>query len=288
MTEHPCAKGLTPACFAAHPAWARKAFAYKLLHVMLPKQLTKKLPVSLRLALVPPGVEIPPGVVLPPGAVVPPGTVFPPGWTPGDPAPPGVQLPPAISPVPPGSGALPPLYVQPFEPGPAHGPAPGPGISPPVFTSNPESNYSVSWIPLYADYNFDMVDDYPDVDDSTYNYAYTDFSVDEFLMTPLNIPVGAIISSVELYIRGHAVENEWGSISAFIVIDDVQHYAVAGEWFSNVWVENVFSWPLNPQSGLPWNWYNFITTPRCGYRSEATMVSGVWVSRLYLKVNYTV
>ena len=113
MTDHPCAKGLTAACFAAYPAWARQAFAYKLLHIMLPKQLTKKLPAGLSLALVPPGV------VLPPGAIVPPETVFPPGWTPGDPPPPGVQLPPTISPVPPGSGAVPPLYVQPWEPGPA-------------------------------------------------------------------------------------------------------------------------------------------------------------------------
>ncbi len=167
MVEHPCAGGLTPACFRVYPKWARQALAYKILHILLPKQVTKKLPGILSAPLVAPGVEIPPGVVLPPGTVVPPavvippgynpgdpappgviippGAVFPPGWTPGDPAPPGVIIPPGavfppgwtppdpvppgviippeVSPTPPDSGGVPPILVQPWEPGPVISPS---------------------------------------------------------------------------------------------------------------------------------------------------------------------
>lgn len=138
----PCLKRLDADCFRAHPAWAKRAFAYRLVHLLTPKPLTKRLPKGLRLALIAPGVEIPPGVELPPGVVVspgaevppgwsseivappgitiPPGTVFPPGWSPGDPLPDGVTLDPGATfppgwspgdPLPPGAippGTLPP------------------------------------------------------------------------------------------------------------------------------------------------------------------------------------
>lgn len=130
ILKHPCEMGLTPECFRAYPAWARQALAYKLLHIVLPKQLAQNLPRGLNLPLVPPGVSLPPGVVFPPGTVVPPGVSFPPGWTPGDPAPPGVIIPPPVSPTPPDSGATPPIYTTPWEPGPIKGPG---GIIQPPF-----------------------------------------------------------------------------------------------------------------------------------------------------------
>ena len=113
MVEHPCAGGLSGACFAAYPAWARQALAYKLVHIILPKQLTKNLPKGLNLPFVGPGAIVPPGVVFPPGMVIPPGfswkdswtawlnlifsgkelpwSLFPKDWKPGDPLPPGVE-----------------------------------------------------------------------------------------------------------------------------------------------------------------------------------------------------
>lgn len=102
MPIHPCADGLTKECFRAYPVWARRALAYKLLHILLPKQLTKNLPFGLNLPFIPPDVV----------------------WTPGDPLPPGTIVPPTESPTPPESGATPPLYVQPWEPGPTHRPPP--------------------------------------------------------------------------------------------------------------------------------------------------------------------
>lgn len=44
MADHPCADGLTPACFKAYPAYAKKALAYKLLLMMMPGELSAKLP----------------------------------------------------------------------------------------------------------------------------------------------------------------------------------------------------------------------------------------------------
>ena len=168
MPLHPCDDGLTKECFRAYPAWARQAFAYKLLHILLPKQATKNLPRGLNRALIAPGANLPPGLILPPGSVVnpdasfppgwtpgdiqppgviispgtifpagwtpgdpppegviiPEGTIFPDGWTPGDPMPEGVIIPEGISLTPEDTGAAPPLYVEVFEPGPPHRPAP--------------------------------------------------------------------------------------------------------------------------------------------------------------------
>lgn len=133
----PCSHDLGSDCFEAFPEWARKAFAYRLLLLLTPKPLTKRLHRKLFRFILPPGIEIPPGVELPPGVVVPPGvdppttyepgdpvppgvtvpigTVFPPGWTPEDPPPPGVVVPPGVV-IPPGwtpPGPLPPGTIPP-------------------------------------------------------------------------------------------------------------------------------------------------------------------------------
>ena len=126
MAGHPCAKGLTKDCFEAYPSWARQALAYKLLHILLPKQATKLLPRGLSLPLIAPGVPIPPGIEIPPEVVIPPDVVIPPGWTPVDPPPAGVIMPPVISPTPPDTGPSSPIYTPPFTPGPVHPPSPSP------------------------------------------------------------------------------------------------------------------------------------------------------------------
>lgn len=114
----PCGDGLTADCFKQQPAFARRAFAYRLLHTITPKPLTKKLPEIFRRALVAKGIKIPPGWSLPPGAVVPPGAELPidapgPGEMPVHVLPPPAQI------LPPGSGGTaPPLFVPPWTPGP--------------------------------------------------------------------------------------------------------------------------------------------------------------------------
>jgi len=122
-TANPCGSGLTQNCFKQQPAFARQAFAYRLLHAITPKPLARKLPDKFRNPLIAKGVIKPPGLYLPPGLVVPPGTELPAG-----PMPPG-QLPPGTL-VPPGSllppdvaqgGGIPPLYTAPWSPGPGQG-----------------------------------------------------------------------------------------------------------------------------------------------------------------------
>ena len=82
MPSHPCDKGLTPACFRAYHKWAKQALAYKLTRLLLPSQLTRRLPGVLSRALIGPGAILPPGLVLPPGTIVPPGFTWPDHWTP--------------------------------------------------------------------------------------------------------------------------------------------------------------------------------------------------------------
>jgi len=152
ILKHPCELGLTPECFRAYPAWARQAFAYKLLHILLPKQVTKNLPRGLNLPFVSPGVVLPPGVELPPGTVISPDVSFPSGWRLENPPPEGVIIPPGVSPTPPETGPTPPLYVEIWEPGPIKGP--GGIISKP---SAKESLWATNeWHRSYRSFSFSL------------------------------------------------------------------------------------------------------------------------------------
>lgn len=63
----PCDKGLTKDCFRLHPQWAKQAFAYRLLHTITPKRLSRHLPRAFRIPLIFQDAGIPSGVSLPPG-----------------------------------------------------------------------------------------------------------------------------------------------------------------------------------------------------------------------------
>lgn len=116
--ENPCLKGLTGDCFKAQPAWAKQAFAYRLVHLLCPRVLSKRLPKGLRQALVPPGVTLPPGADLPPGTIIPPGGDVPTTWNTGDPLPSGAIGAPTTPPGTDTTGTTPPTYVAPWTPGP--------------------------------------------------------------------------------------------------------------------------------------------------------------------------
>ena len=112
--DHPCRNGLTGACFAAYPEWARNAFAYRLLYTLYPGAITKLLPRELFRLRIGPDAQIPPGWIPPDGMIIPPGFIvdptdlgylqlktreglsitdlFPPGWTTEDPLPDGVEI----------------------------------------------------------------------------------------------------------------------------------------------------------------------------------------------------
>ena len=86
-------KGLTPELFKLDPVWFRKAFAYRMLCMLAPPPITRRLQKALFSAAVYPGTVLPPGLILPPGYTLPPGYSFPPGWRPGDPWPAGFSPP---------------------------------------------------------------------------------------------------------------------------------------------------------------------------------------------------
>ncbi len=82
---------LDPELYKRNPTWFRGAVAHRLLRLMTPKPLSRRLPVVLRKPLLSPGFTFPPGWSpgdpLPPGLDLPLGIWFPPGWSPGDPLP---------------------------------------------------------------------------------------------------------------------------------------------------------------------------------------------------------
>lgn len=146
--KHPCEAGLTPACIEAYPEWAKQALAYRLLHVLIPAEITRRLPKLFWRALIGPGAVVPPDVVFPPGTVIPPGfvfppgwkwwmglppgvvvdpgTYFPPGWVPGDPDPPGVIIDPGA------------VFPEGWQPG---------DTLPPGVTAEPAAAFPAGWRP---------------------------------------------------------------------------------------------------------------------------------------------
>jgi hypothetical protein len=96
VNENPCSQGLTPQCFQTFPLWAKRALFLRLLYLLLPFEITSKLPGIFRLPFYFQGPLFPPtwlpGDPSPEGAFIPPDTVFPPGWLFGDPWPEGVFL----------------------------------------------------------------------------------------------------------------------------------------------------------------------------------------------------
>lgn len=116
--QDPCIKGLNKGCFKAHPAFARQALAYRLLHLLIAPEFSKFLPKTLRLPLRGKDAIIPLDVELPPGTVLVPGCEFPPGWDPEEELPECVLSKPLPRVPITEFGPVGPLYTGAWEPGP--------------------------------------------------------------------------------------------------------------------------------------------------------------------------
>lgn len=125
----PCLKALDRECFRAHPAFARRALAYRLLHLLIPTDLARLLPKRLSDPLVAPGVEVPLGADFPPGTVIIPGCDFPAGWRPDDEPPECTKSAPLPTLAMMASGGNPNVLLSPGEPGTGQV-KPGPGPPP--------------------------------------------------------------------------------------------------------------------------------------------------------------
>lgn len=130
MEDRPCLHRIDEECFRAHPAWAKQAFAYRLVYLLTPKLLTKRLPKGLRRALLAPGVAIPPGVEVPGGFILGPGADLPTDWVPWGLPEEAVTPPPVLPPGVEKTGPAPPTYVAPGEPGPVKPPPSQTPVSP--------------------------------------------------------------------------------------------------------------------------------------------------------------
>lgn len=121
--QHPCATGLTRSCFDEYPAFARRAFAMRLLSLFSPPPISRRLQRLLGKLFFDPSGALPPEIQLPPWWVILPGAVIDFAWRPGDPVPPGVWAPPDFFSKYPKGAVLGPEYLSPFSGGP-------PGVRP--------------------------------------------------------------------------------------------------------------------------------------------------------------
>ena len=193
----------------------------------------------------PGGVELPQGSIIPPELSVPenwipwfyfifstpedPRTLFPIDWNPGDPLPFGVKLPegyilpagwiptdpphpfylPGYIPFPifPDIGAVPPLFVKGWEPGPIRGPG---GVITTTLkeqTRRPISDISVQCTPYGGGSNY--VEVYEEIADGdlTYNTAFAGMgNTDIFGITAFTLPAGAVNIKVYVYQSAKATD----------------------------------------------------------------------------------
>ncbi len=92
--DQPCKDGLSAACFAQEPNFAKRAFSFRLLNAFVPPKLSRRLLTFLGLIRFDPAGNMPDWLNLPPWWIILPGAIIPPGWKFGDPVPDGVyQLP---------------------------------------------------------------------------------------------------------------------------------------------------------------------------------------------------
>jgi len=111
-----CQKAIGRDCFKAYPDFARRAIAYRLLHLLIPPEMSKVLPTKLTDPLIAPGVKIPLDAKFPPGTVIIPGCDFPAGWNPKDDPPECVKSMPLPAACLGGGGCIPNPYLAPGSP----------------------------------------------------------------------------------------------------------------------------------------------------------------------------
>ena len=263
--KHPCDEGLTPACFAAAPEWAKQAFAVRLMSTLVPPSITRRLPKwkFQPNMIFPPGWQ--PGDPLPAGIVVAPETIIPPDWTPDDPLPMNISWDPAVPPA--DTGPTSPLYADPAAPGP-RAPVAGAPKPPDVFYGYAESGDGYIFHRLFA---WDLLvsagaGTYTDNDDASrwnvagYRQYYDDYELTRgFLAFDLSpIPAGATCLACTIRIHGYDYAD--GNVSVFqgtwtdpLVLDDYD--AFTGTPFATI------EWSL----AVPYfSSYNYLTLNAAG------------------------
>lgn len=259
--ESPCDKGLTVACFKAHPAWAKRAFAYRLFCMLSPAQITRRLQKYLADAIFAPGVIPPPGYFPDPGGIFPPGSEVPGIPAPGVPVPPGYQPPlPPISSIP--DPVVPIVSPVPtWTPGPPRPPAldplPGGPVELAIVSGSADgyvNNRGGTWSDVRTTLSTPVVSD-TDTDSEWSMSAYFDFLLyfiwRSFLYFDLSgVPVGRTITSAVLTALGlgdssHVISIQEGTQHDALEADDF--FEFTGTYFNQqTWViGSAPDWTLN-------------------------------------------
>lgn len=194
----PCLRRIDADCFRSRPAWAKQAFAYRLVHLLTPKPLTKRLPKGLRRALIPPGVV----------------------WQPGDPLPAGAIMPAALPPGVETTGPTPPTYTEVWGPGP-----PSPAgrqmratkwFERTIISSTNDGligAYDTDWGIVRGSPTNAAAVDYTTVDEQAMvaRYYNTNYYINRsFLYFDLSeIPTDANIKTVTVGVIGHSLKQSW-------------------------------------------------------------------------------
>ena len=144
MNELSCQRVIGKACFKAFPGFARRAIAYRLLHLLIPPDIAKILPKQLSDPLIAPGVTVPVDAKFPPGTCIVPGCSFPAGWDPDQDPPECAKSAPLPTLAMQASGGNPSTYLAPGPSGPLPVQAPTPVPAEPV-TSDITASTDDGW-----------------------------------------------------------------------------------------------------------------------------------------------
>lgn len=260
---HPCLERLDADCFRVHPVWAKQAFAYRLVHLLTPKALTKRLPKGLRRALLAPGVVIPPGVEVPGGFILGPGADLPADWVPWGLPEEAVTPPPVLPPGVEETGPTPPIYTGLGEAGPINQPGRlSPAGKTAIITGSTNDgwvrNRGTSWNAAhdaatgYSNNRTATADNrgtYVNVTGS-YRWIYRSF----FFFNLSSIPAGSTVKSAELTLGGWWVADNEVSIQRGTQGDSVGNAdfdAYIDPYF------DVVTWRISGASGTNLNRFTF-------------------------------
>ncbi len=160
----------------------------------------------------------------------------------------------------------------------------------------PTSDSAVQWSRSSGSNNYELVDDpytNPD-DDTTYTYTNTQTNKDLFSFTVLAVPVGSVITNVQVIGRFRRMEAGGDSlIRELLKVNGVIYEGLLQQLpygTPSVFVDRSYTWSVNPNTGLAWTLddINGIgSNPLQTFGYECVGYNKiVRCTQVYMKVNY--
>jgi hypothetical protein len=155
----------------------------------------------------------------------------------------------------------------------------------------PTGDHAVSWYRSTGSYNYANVDEYPNTDDTDYNWRNSSDEEDQFSFTPFNVPAGAVITNIKVYLRGKTSATNDNYMGALVVAGGFKLIIGDVPWTTS-FTEKAYTWTTNPKTELPWtiddvNGVGANALQYFGYCGSAMPEITRTASRVYIEVNYT-